>query len=109
MRADGSSEGEGRRAGGIWAKSTGTPAGALYGTETVPLYECASGCPVANLDAQSGITQDGIAVRRNGVSGGTGSSIVRVKPEGTPDMGYGGAGGASRFFKQFVGKVTGEE
>lgn len=59
---------------------------------------CAPGCPVAALDAQSGITTDGIAVRRNGVSGGTGSSIVRAKPEGTPDMGYGGAGGASRFF-----------
>lgn len=77
----------------------------LTGTETVPAWDCAEGCPVAGLDEQSGLTKDGVAVRHNGVSGGTGSSIVRVKPEGTPDMGYGGAGGASRFFKQFVGKM----
>ncbi len=51
----------------------------------------------ALLDEQSGIQKDGIAVRHRGVTGGV-TSIVRAKPEGTPDLGYGGGGGASRFF-----------
>ena len=79
------------------------------GTKTVAAWTCAEGCPVAALDAQSGVTKDGVAVRHNGVSGGSGTSIVRAKPVGTPDIGYGGAGGASRFFKQVGGKVSGEE
>lgn len=63
--------------------------------------ECVAGCPVAELDEQSGVSKDGVAVRRN------------LPPEGKPqdaptswskpakrdsDMGYGGQGGASRFF-----------
>ena len=76
------------------------------GTETVAAWTCAEGCPVAALDAQSGVRKDGVAVRHNGVSGGSGTSIVRAKPVGTPDIGYGGGGGASRFFKQVGGKVT---
>lgn len=51
----------------------------------------------AQLDEQSGHQKDGVAVRRRGVTGGQ-TSIVRPKPAGTPDMGYGGSGGASRFF-----------
>lgn len=51
----------------------------------------------ALLDAQTGGLKGGVAVRHRGVSGGV-TSIVRAKPEGTPDLGYGDSGGASRFF-----------
>jgi DNA modification methylase len=51
----------------------------------------------AELDKQSGVTKDGVAVRHNGVKGGE-IGAPGAKPEGTPDMGYGGQGGASRFF-----------
>ena len=57
----------------------------------------------AVLDAQTGIQRDGVAVRHRGVSGGV-TSIDRPKPPGTPDMGYGGSGGASRFF--YVAKAS---
>ena len=59
---------------------------------------CAAGCAVAMLDEQSGMSKDGVAVHRNGhdetkrgYDGGWG-----VGPR--PDQGYGGQGGASRFF-----------
>ena len=60
------------------------------GTETIAAYDCAPGCPVAALDEQSGK-----------LTSGTGAES---RPEGTPMVSYGDAGGASRFFKQFVGK-----
>ena len=48
------------------------------------------------VDEQSGNTKDGVAVRRNGNSG-TGLFPVRVA-KNSLDVGYGGYGGASRFF-----------
>jgi len=60
----------------------------------------------AELDNQSGVQRDGVAVRRNGVGGGhigpPGAKVV-----GTPDHGYGGQGGASRFF--YVAKAGKKE
>ena len=49
------------------------------------------------LDRQSGVSRDGVAVRHNGVKGGEIGS-PGAKPVGTSDLGYGGEGGASRFF-----------
>jgi DNA modification methylase len=52
------------------------------------------------LDQQSGVSKDNVAVKRNGVTsnGVTGWGKAAV---GTPDAGgYGGSGGASRFFTQ---------
>ena len=87
-------------AGGIWSPSEGKPAGPTY-SDMPAVWRCAEGCPVAELDGQSGVSKDGVAVRRN------------LPPEGKPqnsptswskparqdtDMGYGGQGGASRFF-----------
>jgi hypothetical protein len=63
----------------------------------VPVWSCAPGCPVAELDGQSGVSKDGVAVRHRGVSGGA-IGPPGAKPVGTPDMGYGGQGGASRYF-----------
>ena len=51
----------------------------------------------AELDRQSGVSRDGVAVRHNGVKGGEIGS-PGAKPVGTFDIGYGGEGGASRFF-----------
>jgi DNA modification methylase len=53
----------------------------------------------AALDEMSGERPAGIAVRRNGVTNAIayGGNIGRLPP-GTPDMGYGDTGGASRFF-----------
>ncbi len=57
------------------------------------------------LDAQSGVSKDGVAVRRNG-NAGKGSFPVKIK-EGSPDSGFGGSGGASRFF--YVAKASKRE
>lgn len=61
----------------------------------------------ALLDEQTGNLPAGVAVRHRGVSGGSGSSIVRPKPFGTPDAGYADSGGASRFF--YVAKASRSE
>lgn len=70
------------------------------GTETIPAYQCVEGCPVAELDAQSGSTKDGVA----GGSSSHGFRKDHVGGEPTTYRpvaeGYGGAGGASRFFYQ---------
>ena len=52
------------------------------------------------LDAQSGHQKDGIAIRRNLPDSGSQLGHVNVKPptQRGRDVGYGGAGGASRFF-----------
>lgn len=50
----------------------------------------------ALLDEQSGFSKDGVAVRRN-VRGQTTSGFVGQQPD-ADDLGYGGSGGASRFF-----------
>lgn len=50
----------------------------------------------AVLDEQSGESKDGVAVRRHG-NQGLGIFPVKIA-EGSDDVGFGGAGGASRFF-----------
>jgi site-specific DNA-methyltransferase (adenine-specific) len=63
--------------------------------------ECADGCPVAELDGQSGTSgggsrKEGVArVRNNGI--GLGDDSVRLSAANSPDN-YGDTGGASRFF-----------
>lgn len=54
-------------------------------------------CPIRRLDEQSGEGRSGVAVRRNGVHGGV-IGPPGNKPIGTPDLGYGDSGGASRFY-----------
>ncbi len=53
------------------------------------------------LDEQSGESRDGVAVKRNGVTSNGVTGWGTAEP-GTPDAGgYGGQGGASRFFPTF--------
>jgi DNA modification methylase len=57
---------------------------------------CTEGCPVRELNRQSGISKDGVAVRRN-VRGQETSGFIGRQPDSN-DQTYGGSGGASRFF-----------
>ncbi len=86
-------------------KSDGRPRGTLHGDQSVLAYDCKDGCPVAALDVQSGERP----------SGGSSTNVPRnvgLYEDGlrrrviTPRT---DTGGASRYFKQFIGKVTGEE
>ena len=73
------------------------------GTETVPAWNCALGCPVAGLDTQSGTTK---AVMRKP----TGKPIYATEGTAmvwnpnsvtdTTERGFTDEGGASRYFKQ---------
>jgi DNA modification methylase len=58
------------------------------------------GCPRRMLDEMSGHQVSGVAVRHRGVSGDSTVSFG-ARPEGTPDVGHGDSGGASRFFPTF--------
>jgi site-specific DNA-methyltransferase (adenine-specific) len=87
---------EGSSSGGIWQKSTGKPAGPVYGEEAVPVYECVEDCPIRIMDEQSGERPAG-----SSVSGKEPSDPIknvygqydRVVFHGHDDF-----GGASRFF-----------
>ena len=71
------------------------------GTEAVAAWACAPGCPVAALDAQSGVSKStgGRTVTRSG-GGNVGSGKTSEKSWSNDDPGFGDVGGASRFFKQ---------
>jgi site-specific DNA-methyltransferase (adenine-specific) len=62
---------------------------------------CAPDCPAGELDRQSGVQRDGVAVNRNRDPGNRTSWYgTRPSPSGE-DVGYGGSGGASRYFPVF--------
>jgi hypothetical protein len=69
------------------------------GTETVADWNCAPGCPVADLDRQSGVRKAGTAVRRYVGKSNVGMfAFGNQGPEA--DFGYGDVGTATRYFKQ---------
>jgi site-specific DNA-methyltransferase (adenine-specific) len=76
--------------GGSWPKN-------------VVLSEGGEGCPVAALDRQSGTQRDGVAVKRNlpDEGGKPGITAIHSGTQQGPDQGFGGAGGASRYFTRF--------
>ena len=72
------------------------------GKETVADWDCAEGCPVVELDRQSGVSKStGGRIGNKGGAysylGETGFKDNAIKG----DPGFGDHGGASRFFKQF--------
>lgn len=71
------------------------------GTETVASWNCEPGCPVADLDAQSGdCPVSGAARNHKPVTGDfDGGMFGSIGSRGTGAM-HDDAGGASRFFKQ---------
>ena len=68
------------------------------GEETISDWDCEEGCPVKNLDDQSGVLKSGAMMGsykmwgRNGIYSGANEYSATT---------YGDSGGASRFFKQF--------
>ncbi len=87
------------------AKPFGGGAGHPYESEqappsTVPVWDCAEGCPVAALDAQSGPTGSWSPKARPSGEAHEGNLFGR-RQEGNHYGDFGG--GASRFFKQFGG------
>jgi len=71
-----------------------------------PANVCLDEDAAALLDAQSGERKAGVAVKRNGVTS-NGVTGWGKAPPGTPDIGYGDSGGASRFF--YTAKVSRRE
>lgn len=71
------------------------------GLETLAAYDCAPGCPVAALDAQSGERPSGVAVTRHGGGRRIFNSPPR-DPGPVPDSGYFDTGTAARFYPQFA-------
>lgn len=87
--------------GGGW-KGTGEP-DARAVEERVEVWECTPDCPVALLDAQSGISESvkpGTILNRGSRSGTGMGYNGKTTPTGvhTAIVGYGDKGGASRFF-----------
>lgn len=79
--------------------------GGVDGLEIVAAWECVPGCPVSELDRQSGELKSGTAVQRNGggQSIGTGRCYSGSDPGLVrPDATYADSGGASRFFPTFA-------
>lgn len=76
------------------------------GMETVAVYDCARGCPVAELDVQSGtsVSSGGrlanISKGQRIYGGGKGLGVDLPAEAVRGDPGYGDVGGASRYFKQ---------
>ena len=69
------------------------------GTETIPKWACAPGCPVAELDKQTGILTTNPGTYRKSGREGEGSTYALDSQEGRV-LSKGGSGGASRYFKQ---------
>jgi len=80
------------------------------GKETVANWICESGCPVARLDEQSGVTKStggrtaNISTTSTIYGGGNGLGQALSADEVRGDPGFGDTGGASRFYKQIGGK-----
>lgn len=72
------------------------------GTETVPDWRCAPGCPVAEIDRQSGQTTEVNREKKATASIGYGGSAAQFTTRA-----YAGNGGASRFF--YCAKVSAAE
>ncbi len=64
---------------------------------------CVPTCPVAEMDRQSGTSKDGVAVNRNrpAEKSSYAASGYEIRLGPSEDKGYGGSGGASRFFPAF--------
>ena len=73
------------------------------GMESVEAWRCVDGCPVAELDRQSGERTSGTgAVVRATATGHQGNAYgVHSRAEGPPCVTYGDTGTASRYFPQF--------
>ncbi len=94
---------------GLWRQRPGTPDMTYAdgdGLETVEAWECVEGCPVAELDRQSGQLESGRAGRnghRRNASIGDSAAGWRMRQEDAGEL-IGDSGGASRFY--YVAKAS---
>ena len=80
---------------------------ATKGRETVAAWTCAPGCPVAALDAQSGVLPARGNVTSLGHGGGGGvTGWGKGRKDEAPRPELNAPGGASRFFRQVGGSQT---
>jgi DNA modification methylase len=93
----------GRRDGGFAdvgaGKGDGRPNAAVYGDQTVAAFDCVDGCPVAELDQQSGVSSSKSSTR--GIQGRkdvADPDAFNAKPGSDYVRGHTDSGGASRFF-----------
>jgi len=83
--------------------------GGADGKETVPNWRCEHGCPVAELDRQSGELTSGSGTVKRASSAQRDGNVsasygAESRADGEPQVWYGDTGGASRFFKGFGGQ-----
>ena len=101
LKGDQRETGNGTRPGGfanVGAEAgDGEPNAPVYGDETITAWECAPGCPVAALDAQTGILTSGSGPLRRSADKFGRNTYGDFK--GTDEvLPPGDSGGASRFF-----------
>lgn len=88
------------------AKPFGDGAGHEFDSEEIesgtPVWDCVEGCPVKELDRQSGHLKSGTGAVKKATSAGHQGNVCGSdsRPFGTPNIEYGDSGGASRFFHQ---------
>lgn len=72
------------------------------GMEEVDVWTCEAGCPVAALDAQTGVLTSGTGAVKHASAGMQGCCLgADNRPDGDPVATYGDSGGASRYFPTF--------
>lgn len=76
------------------------------GTETVAAWNCAPGCPVAELDAQSGVSRSSDRPRHNTAEAHNRTASMGGSAADWTTTGHADTGGASRFFKVFDGRFA---
>lgn len=77
-----------------------------YGKETVSTWDCSEGCPVHDLNSQSGVQKSGVAGSKSRAWGSGGEVVLSSEQDGVGWKAYGSEGykdigTAARYFKQF--------
>ena len=104
VKGDPRDTGDGERPGGFAdvgsENGDGEPNAPVYGDEEVVEWDCAPGCPVAILNAQSGDRKAGGNLNGSepSRSGGEGTVAYGEFKDRREWQGYGDSGGAARFF-----------
>jgi DNA modification methylase len=78
------------------------------GLKTVQNWQCVEGCPILELDAQSGIRKSPATYQRGADVGVNSHSVGGKEQAGMVAYNYGDEGGASRFFQQFAAYGDGD-